>query len=436
MDTLKLRKISLFSAHFWVCLFVISLITTPLAEAKERRSIGFDYHGETEVTLNQGRVSDQRNNTSVMMKSVKVRWRIWTLAGQPVKTFVANYQLAPNSVIMSPRVLVCNPQSGEVRYQRSAFRLPNSAAKVSPSVAILSTSTFRAHIRSRVSEQYAWMGYKRLYIDFSPDSMVPAFRGFGISAPGSPNWDGFFKRSTFGRESYVGATEAKEIMRRGIEIERIELISARLDISKALLQHNQRVRESCKKPEQEKPKPSKNAPLSTRQNSASSEKKQPELNSDLSRSLNEQLRQVSQKQADERLQKELSKFDERAEALHKKANDERQACKTQGPKRPYSPIGLSLVQQCVGSNCQWQKPTAAEIRARERREEEARAARRAVAKYEADRKAWVQVGYPACLKAADDRLQAGLGQLKREREQHLQFIQSTLPNLGNNLIKR
>ncbi|MDO8826959.1 WG repeat-containing protein [Methylophaga sp.] len=237
---------------FLVLLFMVLLPGGAAAQNKTAEGDGSSehrYQGEFTINLQGRTVTDPRTQTSLPIAEVKVQWAMWVLMGQPVKTFVANYSLQNAGMITTSGVASC--WNGEVTVDkgRQTFWIQTSGTEKKPLGEIFSTSVFRAWFISKDPKQAALSSLlnknHKVFIDFKPDSMVPASLGFGISAPGSPEWDQLFQRSSFGDSVYLTAAEAKEVMRRGLKLQGIELIEPHLNVSTALARHNQQVRIDC-----------------------------------------------------------------------------------------------------------------------------------------------------------------------------------------------
>lgn len=226
--------------------------------AETARSKGASAHrhqGTFTINLQRHTVIDPRTRTSLPIDEIEIKWAIWVLMGQPVKSFVANYRLSSSGMITtSSGVATCSKGEVSTHPGLHAFRLKTEATEKLPPAEILSTSVFRAWFISADPERGALSARlnknHKVFIDFTPDSMVPASVGFGISAPGSPEWDQLFKRSFMFGSTYLTAPEAKEVMRRGLRLDRIELIEPHFNVSTALTRHNQQVRVDCNKERQ------------------------------------------------------------------------------------------------------------------------------------------------------------------------------------------
>lgn len=236
-----------------IVLFIV-LLTPVLANAQEKNvetkgSGEHRYQGEFTINLHGHTVTDSRTGSTLPISEIKVRWATWVMMGQPVKTFVSNFSLQNGGFITTSGIATCSQGEVSIQNNLQTFRLQTTETEKVPPGEILSTSVFRAWFISadpkRPTLSPLLNKNHKVFIDFKPDSMVASSFGFGISAPGSPDWNQFFQRSSFGGSVFLTEEEAKEVMRRGLKIERIELIKPHLSVSTALAQHNRQVRIDC-----------------------------------------------------------------------------------------------------------------------------------------------------------------------------------------------
>ncbi len=193
---------------------------------------------------------------------VDMRWRFGVLMGEPLQEFSGVYTLPPPArrAVRLIDTQVCRRAAGEaqlrpvgttavIRSSGLGAGAAGVAAEAFENSGPQAHSLFRAYIAlpPGFRLRYSVPVGQRVYIDFRPDTLLPAGSAAAhLSVPSSPSWrEAFQVTSSMGEAYFLAEAGAKALYREGVVVESIEAIDPRFATIDLRLAHERRVRETC-----------------------------------------------------------------------------------------------------------------------------------------------------------------------------------------------